>query len=245
MDVSLDGQTAIVTGASAGIGAETARQLAASGANVVLAARSEDRLDELASELSTHDGERLVVPTDVRDESAVDALIDETVETFGGIDILVNNAGLSRGSEVADLSTDEYETMQETNVDGVFYTTRAAIPHVRNSEGHLVFLGSFAGQYPRSFNPVYAASKWWTRGFAKSVAAQVGDDGVGVTVVNPAEVRSEFEATDGRTFAEAFEPGEASEPEEVAEAIVFAATRSGSSLSQIDVNRRDKFADSF
>ena len=245
MDVSLDGQTAIVTGASAGIGAETARQLAASGANVVLAARSEDRLDELASELSTHDGERLVVPTDVRDESAVDALIDETVETFGGIDILVNNAGLSRGSEVADLSTDEYETMQETNVDGVFYTTRAAIPHVRNSEGHLVFLGSFAGQYPRSFNPVYAASKWWTRGFAKSVAAQVGDDGVGVTVINPAEVRSEFQATDGRTFEEVFKEGEASEPGEVAEAILFAVSRERSSLSEIDINRRDKFADNF
>ena len=245
MDISLDGQTAIVTGGSAGIGAETARQLAASGANVVLAARSKDRLETLATELSTHDGEMLVVPTNVRDESAVDQLIDETVETFGGIDILVNNAGLSRGSDVADLSTAEYETMQETNVDGVFYATRAAIPHVREREGHLVFLGSFAGQYPRSFNPVYAASKWWTRGFAKSVAAQVGDDGVGVTVINPAEVRSEFQATDGRTFEEVFKEGEASEPQEVAEAIVFAVSRERSSLSEIDINRRDKFADNF
>jgi len=245
MDISLDGQTAIVTGASAGIGAETARKLAASGANVVLAARSEDRLNELAAALSPHDGETLVVPTNVRDEMAVNALIDVTVETFGGIDILVNNAGLSRGSEVADLSTEAYETMQETNVDGVFYATRAAIPHVREREGHLVFLGSFAGQYPRSFNPVYAASKWWTRGFAKSVAAQVGDDGVGVTVINPAEVRSEFQATDGRTFAEVFEKGEASEPREVADAIVFAVSRERSSLSEIDINRRDKFADNF
>ena len=245
MDISLDSQTAIVTGASAGIGAETARQLSAAGANVVLAARSEGRLDDLAAELSTHDGETLVVPTNVRDESAVDELIDETVATFGGIDMLVNNAGLSRGSEVADLSTEEYETIQETNVDGVFYATRAAIPHVREREGHLVFLGSFAGQYPRSFNPVYAASKWWTRGFAKSVAAQVGDDGVGVTVINPAEVRSEFQATDGRTFEEVFEEGEASEPHEVAEAIVFAVSRKQSSLSEIDINRRDKFADNF
>ena len=243
---SLEGETAIVTGASAGIGTETCRQLAAAGANVVLAARSEDRLADLAAELETaHDTETLVVPTDVRDEAAVDALIEETVDTFGGFDVLVNNAGLARGSDLETMATEQYETMQETNVDGVFYATRAAIPHVRKREGHIIFLGSFAGKYPRSFNPVYAASKWWVRGFAKSVAAQVGDDGVGVTVVNPAEVRSEFEATDGRTFAEAFEPGEASEPEEVAEAIVFAATRSGSSLSQIDVNRRDKFADSF
>lgn len=243
---TLTGQVAIVTGASSGIGAATCHGLAAEGSNVVLAARSGDRLAALADDLEREYGvETLVVPTDVRDEAAVEALIDETVESFGGIDVLVNNAGLSRGSDVADLSTDDYETMQETNVDGVFYATRAAIPHVREREGHLIFVGSFAGQYPRSFNPVYAASKWWTRGFAKSVAAQVGDDGVGVTVVNPAEVRSEFETTDGTTFADHFEEGEASEPEEVAEAIVFAATRSGSSISEIDVNRRDKFADGF
>ena len=246
IDTSLEGNTAIVTGASAGIGAVTCRNLAAEGANVVLAARSEGRLDELADELEADHGvETLVVPTNVREEDDVDALIDETVDTFGGIDVLVNNAGLSRGSSVEEMTTEAYETMQETNVDGLFYATRAAIPHVREADGHLIFVGSFAGQYPRSFNPVYAASKWWTRGFAKSVAAQVGDDDVGVSIVNPAEVRSEFEAADGTTFEEVFEPGEASEPEEVAEAIVFAASREGSSISEIDINRRDKFADGF
>ena len=245
MDVSLDGQTAIVTGASRGIGAETARQLAAGGANVVLAARSADRLEAVAAELSTYRIETLVVPTDLREESAVNELIESTVEAFGGFDILINNAGLSRGSAVADLSTEEYETLQETNVDGVFFATRAAIPYVREREGHLVFLGSFAGQYPRSFNPVYAASKWWTRGFAKSVAAQVGGSGVGVTVINPAEVRSEFKATDGRTFRAVFEEGQASEPHEIAETIVFAVSRDRSSLSEIDINRRDKFATDF
>ncbi|MFD1641517.1 SDR family oxidoreductase [Halohasta litorea] len=243
---SLDGQTAIVTGASAGIGAATCRQLAAAGANVVLAARREAELAAVADGIESDYGvETLTVPTDVRKEYAVDALISETLNAFDGIDILVNNAGLARGSDVETLSTEEYEAIQETNVDGVFYLTRAAIPHIREREGHLVFLGSFAGQYPRSFNPVYAASKWWVRGFAKSVAAQVGDDGVGVTVINPSEVRSEFEATDGRTFAEVFDESEATEPEEVADAIVFAATREQSSLSEIDINRRDKFADNF
>ena len=242
----LEEQVAIVTGASAGIGAATCRAFAAEGSNVVLAARTEDRLRELADELEADHGvETLVVPTNVREEDEVDALIDETVDAFGGIDVLVNNAGLSRGSEIESMSTDDYETMQETNVDGLFYATRAAIPHVREREGHLIYVGSFAGQYPRSFNPVYAATKWWTRGFAKSVAAQVGDDGVGVTVVNPAEVRSEFEASDGKTFEEYFDEGEASEPAEVADAIVFAAAQDGSSVSEIDVNRRDKFADGF
>ena len=187
---ALQGRTAIVTGASAGIGAATARALADAGANVVLAARSKDRLRSLADEIeATHDVEALVVPTDVREEAAVDALIEETAAAFGGIDVLVNNAGLARGSDVVELSTEQYETIQETNVDGVFYATRAALPHLRERGGHLVFLGSFAGQYPRPFNPVYAASKWWVRGFAASVSAQVGD-AVGVTVINPSEVRS-------------------------------------------------------
>ena len=243
---SLDGQTAVVTGASAGIGAATCRRLAAAGANVVLAARSEDQLATLAEELEADHGvETLVVPTDVRKEYAVDALFSELGNRFDGIDILINNAGIARGSDVAELSNEQYDAMQETNVDGVFYMTRKAIPHLRESEGHLIFVGSVAGQYPRSFNPVYAASKWWVRGFAKSVAAQVGDDGIGVTVVNPSEVRSEFEAADGRTFAEVFDAEEATEPEEVADAIVFAATRERSSLSEIDITRRDKFADSF
>ena len=246
MPTSLDGQTAIVTGASSGIGAATCRALAAEGAAVVLAARSEDRLRKLADEIEAdHAVDTLVVPTDIREESAVDDLIEATIAEFGGFDILVNNAGLARGSDVETMSTDEYETMQETNIDGMFYATRAAIPHVREREGHLIFLGSFAGQYPRSYNAVYAASKWWTRGFAKSVAAQVGDDGVGVTVVNPGAVRTEFEATDGRTFEEVFEEGEASEPDEVADAIAFAATREGSSVSEIDINNRGKFADDF
>ncbi|WP_247002914.1 SDR family oxidoreductase [Halosolutus gelatinilyticus] len=245
-EARLEGQVAIVTGASSGIGAATCRALAADGATVVLASRSEDRLTELADDLEANHGvETLVAPTDVRDEDAIDDLIAEAVETFGGIDVLVNNAGLSRGSDVEEMTTEEYETMQGTNVDGVFYATRAAIPHVRDRSGHLLFVGSFAGHYPRSYNPVYAASKWWVRGFAKSVAAQVGDDGVGVTVVNPSEVRTEFETADGTPFEEAFDADEATDPEEIADAIVFAASREGSGVSELDLYRRDKFADTF
>ncbi|MHC3436622.1 SDR family oxidoreductase [Natrialbaceae archaeon A-gly3] len=239
---TLEGQVAIVTGASSGIGAATCHELAAEGANVVLAARSEGTLEELAADLEADHGvETLVAPTDVRSEAEVDAMIAETVDRFGGIDVLVNNAGLARGSGVEDLESDDYHTIQETNVDGVFYATRAALPHVRDREGHVIFLGSAAGKFPRSFNPVYAASKWWVRGFAKSVAAEAGEDGVGVTVVNPSEVRTEFETTDGTTFAEHFEESEATEPEEVAEAITFAVTREESSVFELDLYRRDKF----
>lgn len=239
---SLDGAVAVVTGASSGIGAETARALAGEGANLALAARREDRLAELADELeAAHDVDAVGVPTDVRDETAVEALIEETVQTYGGLDVLVNNAGLARGSDVGEMRTEQYRTMMETNVDGVFFATRAAVPHLTESEGHLVFVGSFAGQYPRPFNPVYAATKWALRGFALSMEASVGPEGVAVTVVNPSEVRTEFGSEMGESFAERFDPGEVVEPDEVADAIRFAVSQDGATVSELDVYRRDKF----
>lgn len=240
--MSLDDSATLVTGASSGIGEATAHEFASRGARVALAARSEDRLASIAADLETQYGtETLVVPTDVRDEAAVEDLVATTVEAFGGLDVLVNNAGLGRGGDVADLSTEDYRAMMDTNVDGVFFATRAALPHLKASDGNLIFVGSFAGQYPRPGNPVYAATKWWVRGFAHSVEGQSGPEGVGVTVVNPTEVRTEFGGADGDSFAERFEPGEVSEPEEIADAIGFAAAQDHSTVHEIDVYRRDKF----
>ena len=225
------------------MGEATVHELARAGANVALAARREERLESIASDLREEYGvEALVVPTNVRDEDAVDALVDATVETFGGLDLLVNNVGLARGSGVEDMTTEEYRAMMEVNADGYFFATRAALEHLREASGTLVFVGSFAGQYPRPFNPVYAATKWWVRGFAKSVSADVGEDDVAVTVVNPSEVRTEFGSDDGEAFEERFEPGEVTEPEEVADAIRFAAEQEPSMVSEMDVYRRDKLA---
>lgn len=234
---------ALVTGASAGIGEATAHALAEVGANVVLLARREDRLLGIAADLeSAHGVETLVVPTDVRDEDAVEAAFDQTIAEFGRLDVVVNNAGLARGSDVESMSTTEYRQMMDTNVDGVFYVSRAALPHLRETAGNIVFVGSFAGQYPRPFNPVYAASKWWVRGFAHSLEGQVGDADVGITVVNPSEVRTEFGSEDGEAFEVRFEAGEVTEPEEIANAIRFAALQDDSTVSELDLYRRDKFS---
>ena len=238
---SLDGQSAIVTGASSGIGEATAHALAEDGANVALAARREERLESLAADLDdAHGVDTLVAPTNVRDEDAVDALIKETVDAFGGLDLLVNNVGVVAGDSVDELTTDAYRTMMEVNVDGYFFATRAALPHLRESSGTLVFIGSFAGQYPRPFNPVYAATKWWVRGFAKSVSADVGEDDVAVTTINPAEVRSEFASETGESFEDRFEKGEVSEPAEIADAVRFAVKQDPSMVSELDLYRRDK-----
>jgi NADP-dependent 3-hydroxy acid dehydrogenase YdfG len=235
--------TALVTGASAGIGAATARKLASDGADVALVARREDRLTELADEIAADHGvDTHVVPADVSDQAQVTAAVESTVDTLGSLDGVVVNAGVGRGSDVETLSDEQYRTMMGVNVDGAFYTARESLPHLREAAGSLVFVGSFAGQYPRPFNPVYAATKWWLRGFAHSLAGQVGDDDIGVTVVNPSEVRSEFGSEEGTPFNERFEPGEVTEPEEVADAIAFAMRQEPpTTINSIDVFRRDKF----
>lgn len=238
---TIEGETAIVTGASAGIGRETALSLAREGVDVAIAARRKDRLEELSDRIEAEtDVETLVVPTNVRNEDEIETLIETTTETFGRLDILVNNAGVVVGSSVEELSTDEYRAMMETNVDGMFFATRTALPHLRETGGTIVFLGSFAGQYPRSFNPVYAATKWWIRGFAKSVTAQA-DGEIAVTTVNPSEVRTEIASQTGESFEERFEEGEVIEPEEVADAVVFAVKQDNAMVSELDLYRRDKF----
>lgn len=243
-DEPLSEETALVTGASAGIGRETARVLARDGATVALAARREDRLEALAGEIETEfDTETLVCPTDVTDEQAVDRTLDRTLDEFGGLDIVVNNAGIIRFGDVENLETEKYRQVMDVNCDGTFFVTRASIPHLRESAGTLIFVGSFAGEYPRPGQPVYAASKWWTRGFALSIAGDLGEDDVAVTVVNPTEVRTEIGIQDDRPAHERFDPAQSAEPEEVAEAIVFAARQEPPNvITELDFYRRDKFA---
>ncbi|MFB6121270.1 MAG: SDR family oxidoreductase [Halobacteriaceae archaeon] len=235
---------AIVTGASSGIGAATAKRLADDGASVVVAARREERLAALVDDIEDAGGTAAAVPTDVTDEDAVAALVEATANRFGSVDVVVSNAGLAIDGAVEEMATSDYRTMMDVNVDGTFYLARAAIPHLRTSAGAFVVVGSFAGQYPRPYNPVYAATKWWVRGFAHSLAGGVGDDDVAVSVVNPSEVRTEFGEESDEAFEERFEPGEVTEPGEVADAIVFAAEQSPpTAVSELDLFRRDKFSE--
>jgi NADP-dependent 3-hydroxy acid dehydrogenase YdfG len=243
-ETRLDDAATLVTGATAGIGRASARALAEAGADVALVARREERLESLAADLEREFGvDALAIPADVTDEAQVEAMVDRTVDAFGGLNVAVNNAGLGRDEgDVAELSTEKYRQMMDVNVDGTFFTARETLPHLRRSAGNIVFLGSFAGQYPRPGAAVYAATKWWTRGFALSLAGSVGEDGVGVTVVNPTEVRTEFGSEDDASFASRFDEGEVTEPREVAEAVVFAATREPpTTANEIDLYRRDKF----
>lgn len=242
---SLAEKSALVTGASSGIGRQTALALAADGASVALAARRTERLEAVADRIeSEYDGRAHVVPTDVSEADEVDAMVDSTVEEFGSLDIVVNSAAVSILEDVESMDTETFETMLDVNVRGMFLVARAVIPHLRETAGNLIMVGSYSSQHPIPAHPVYAASKWWGRGFSLSLAGQIGDDGIGVTVVHPSEVRTELGGSeDRRPTKDRYEPGEITEPEDVAATIVFAAKQeSPNTISELDIFRRDKFS---
>lgn len=235
---------ALITGASRGIGAATAARLAADGYDLVLAARSEDDLRAVADEVA--DGrpvEARAVPTDVTDPDAVQSLVDAAVEHFGRLDAVVVNAGTGEGRNVPldELAIEEYRRVRATNVDGAFYTARSALEPLRQSEGTLVFVGSFKGTYPSASTPVYAATKWWLRGFAKSVAGRVGPDGVAVSLVNPSGVPTAF----GRDLRETtntdrLDADAELSADDVADAIAAAVAQDGpGAITELDLFRRD------
>jgi len=247
-ELQLEGETALITGASAGIERATATALATAGANVVLAARRGQELRRLADDIETEHGvEALIVPTNVTDETDVEALVEATVKRFGALNVVVNNAGTGteRGVGVEDLPSEQYHTVMDVNTDGMFFTTRAALPHLRESDGTLIFVGSFAAKYPRPKAPVYAATKWWTRGFALSLAGRVGQDGVGVSVIHPSEVLTEF-GKDFRAEAELaknkYDAERVTAPAAIADVVVYAAAQDPpNAVTELDLYRRNKF----
>jgi NADP-dependent 3-hydroxy acid dehydrogenase YdfG len=233
----LEGERALVTGASSGIGKAVAFELAKSGARVALAARRTDRLSALADQLAAEYGtDALVVTTDVTDPGAVAEMVAETVDVFGGLDLVVNNAGiLRRADRLEELPIEEYQSMRAVNVDGMFYTAQAALPHLRESDGTIVFVGSDSAKHPDPRLATYAATKWWTRGFALSLEAREGANGVGVSVVNPGDVLTEINV-DGEPFSAVADPEDVLAAEEVARAIAFTASQhSSSTVAELDL----------
>jgi NADP-dependent 3-hydroxy acid dehydrogenase YdfG len=188
----LSGEVAIVTGASSGIGAATARALADEGMAVALAARRADRLESIAADIEAGPGEALVVPTDVTDRDAVDDLVAETVDTFGDLDALVNNAGVMLLQSVADADPDDWERIVEVNLLGLMYASKAALPHLRGG-GDLVQVSSVAGRSTSQTAAGYNATKWGVNGFTDALRKEETDNGVRTTLVEPGAVDTELQ----------------------------------------------------
>jgi 3-hydroxy acid dehydrogenase / malonic semialdehyde reductase len=218
---SLEDKTAVVTGASSGIGAATAHALAEAGARVAVGARRVEQLPD-------RDG-FYAFDLDVTDEASSERFVERAVADLGAIDILVNNAGLGLGRDPFWKSTDEDEaTVIETNVLGLLRMTRLCLPHIRDG-GHIVNMGSIAGRQPYENAAVYVASKYAVRGFAYALREDLLGRPIHLTTIEPGLVETGFSKVRFRGDAEqakkVYEGVEPLTPDDIAECVLFAVTR--------------------
>ena len=216
--MSLAGKTAIVTGASSGIGAAVVRALRAEGARVAGGARRVDRIDaEVALQL------------DVTDPASCETFVAQAVEALGGLDLLVNGAGLALGRDPFWESSEEDErVVLETNVNGLIRMTRLCLPHVHDG-GHIVHVGSIAGRQAYPNGSLYVTSKFAVRGFTYALREDLLGRPIRLTTVDPGLVETDFSRVRFRGDAEAaravYAGVEAMTPDDVADCVLFAVTR--------------------
>jgi 3-hydroxy acid dehydrogenase / malonic semialdehyde reductase len=216
--MELAGKTAVVTGASSGIGAATVRKLREAGVRVAGGARRLERVDA-----------DVALPLDVTDETSSAAFVEAAVAELGGIDILFNNAGLALGRVPFGESTEEVEArVLHTNVDGVLRITRLCLPHIRDG-GHILFMGSVAGRQAYPHGASYIASKFAVRGFSYALREDLLGRPIRVTTVDAGLVETEFSLVrfgwDSEKAAAVYEGLDPVTPDEIADCVVFALTR--------------------
>jgi NADP-dependent 3-hydroxy acid dehydrogenase YdfG len=216
--MELAGKTAVVTGASSGIGSSTVRKLREAGVRVAGGARRVERVEA-----------DVALPLDVTDEASTHAFVAEAVGALGGIDILFNNAGLALGREPFTASTEADEAaVLHTNVDGVLRVTRLSLPHIRDG-GHIVFMGSVAGRQAYPHGASYIASKFAVRGFSYALREDLLGRPIRVTTVDAGLVETEFSIVrfrgDEQQADAVYEGVDPVTPDEVADCVLFALTR--------------------
>jgi 3-hydroxy acid dehydrogenase / malonic semialdehyde reductase len=216
---ALEGKSAVVTGASSGIGAATALVLARHGARVVGGARRTERIASPVTPLEL----------DVTDPGSCERFVKAAVEELSGIDILVNAAGLALGRDLFDASTEEDERIVlETNVNGLIRMTRLCLPHIRDG-GHIVNLGSVAGRQAYEKGSLYVTSKFAVRGFTYALREDLLGRPIHLTTVDPGLVETDFSLVrfrgDEQTARKVYEGVEAMQPADIADCILFAVTR--------------------
>ncbi|MEQ5871098.1 SDR family oxidoreductase [Sagittula sp. NFXS13] len=221
-----ENKTVIVTGASSGIGAATAKRFGREGANVVLVSRSEDKLKRVASDISN----AKVVAADVGNKEDAKQVIDEAQSAFGSVDVLVNNAGVVTTGTIDEVDEDGWDTVINTDLTGVFHMTKAAWPALKASKGNVVNTSSVSGTGGDWGMFAYNAAKGGVTNMTRALALDAATSGVRVNAVNPSLTRSEL--TDGmfdnddlmKKFTDRIPLGRAAEPEDIADVIAFLAS---------------------
>ncbi|WP_303409708.1 SDR family oxidoreductase [Pontibacter coccineus] len=190
---SMKGKIIVITGASSGLGAETARHLAAQGAFVALGARRADRIESLAEEINKNGGSAVAVATDVTKREQVQKLVDAAVKQFGRVDVILNNAGIMPLSPMERLNVDEWDQMIDVNLKGVLYGIAAALPYMKSQKsGHIINVSSVAGHKVFHGSAVYSATKFGVRALSEGLRQEVKAYNIRTTIISPGAVQTEL-----------------------------------------------------
>jgi NADP-dependent 3-hydroxy acid dehydrogenase YdfG len=226
------GKTALITGATAGIGEATARLLAVNGYDLIITGRRKERLDHLKKELTENTPAKVHTLTfDVRNREAVEKALDSLPDEWQTIDVLVNNAGLAAGlAPIHEGDIEDWEQMIDTNVKGLLYVSRKVLPGmVERRSGHVVNISSIAGKEVYANGNVYCASKFAVDALNKAMRIDLVDHGVKVTSVNPGAVETEFSLVrfkgDKEKAKKVYKGMEPLHAEDIAEVILFVLNR--------------------
>jgi NADP-dependent 3-hydroxy acid dehydrogenase YdfG len=230
---TLENAGAVVTGASSGIGAATARRLAAEGASVVLVARRKERLEELATEIEGAGGRALVIEADIARQDGAEAAIAKSVDHFGRLDILVNNAGVMLLGPGSGAPLEEWQRMVELNILGLLYCAHAALPHlVRAAAGErgvadMVNISSVAGRVARNGNGVYSLTKHGVGAFSESMRQELASRHVRVSLIEPGATATELASHNRPEILESLRSqfGQTMTADDIADAIHYVVSR--------------------
>jgi len=221
---SIENQIAVVTGAGRGIGRAIAIELGNLGAQVVLAARGRTELEDTARSIGA---KASVMPADVRNKTELQQLFEQVASVLGPVDILVNAAGLGIFGSVADFKDEDFETVIETNLRGIFFTSRFVLPSmIDRKRGHIINIASIAGKVGSANRAVYCASKFGVVGFTESLAEEVRQYGVRASVICPGSTDTRFSSAEisGKSRARMLRP------EDVAHAVRMIVTQEPNSF---------------
>jgi 3-oxoacyl-[acyl-carrier protein] reductase len=241
MSQKLSGKTALITGASAGIGWASALALAGEGANLVISARRQERLTELEAAVQKAGGKAVSLVGDAKEEEIARRAVDLAVKTFGSLDILINNVGVGNYKNLVDTSVEEYDEMVDSNVRSTFLFTRYAVPvMIKQGSGTILMVSSMAGVYGFGGEAVYCATKFAQVGFAQALDKELRPHGIKVGAICPGGVKTEFALGKGRTEQSVAASGML-DPEDVAGVILMACTQSpGSRIIEVQMRTMDE-----
>lgn len=216
--------TAIVTGASKGIGKAIARKLASLGYNLAMVARNEQQLEEFKNELHPFSGEYLALSADLSEEDVFEAIIKKTHAVFGRIDLLVNNAGLAHSASIAETGFETWDKIFRINARAPFFLCREAIPYLKKSPNPFIInIGSVVDFKGYALQAAYASSKHALAGFTKVLAKEVQEDGIRVHLISPGGVNTEMVSE----MRPDIDVQQLIDPEEIAGIVEFIITQKG------------------